>query len=146
MWVSTLVISVNLFALIISLHQKSAPLVYGSIGAAVKYSLTLVLICVDISSHIPMYLMNSPFVHTQANGFAKRLLSLDSDKNTRLRHAFEAAHGHVPSNTELASSGEFVAHYREALANDTDDKESEFAAWSALARVLLTSNSFLYVD
>ncbi len=85
-----------------------------------------------------LYLMNSAFVHHQANAFGQRLLALPGDDEARVRVAFESARGHPPTETEAKDSLAFVRAY----AKKSDDK----AAWAALGRVLLTSNAFLYVD
>ncbi|MBO10974.1 MAG: hypothetical protein CMJ68_09440 [Planctomycetaceae bacterium] len=93
-----------------------------------------------------LYLMNSPFVHAQARGFASRLLALPHTPRARVRVAFEMAHGHQPDELEITNALAFVTAYQETLSDDQDNPKRELAAWSALARVLLTSNGFLYVD
>lgn len=92
-----------------------------------------------------LFLMNSPFVHAQATGFAKRLLTSNTSNEARVRVAFEMAHGRVPDDPEIDNAVQFVARYRDKLA-DSDRDKSEVATWSALIRVLLTSNAFLFVD
>lgn len=93
-----------------------------------------------------LYLMNSLFVHQQADGLARRLLTEAADPSARTRLAFEIAHGRVPADEHVDAALDFVAGYRTRLASGGDVSEHEHAAWSALARVLLTSNAFLYVD
>jgi len=93
-----------------------------------------------------LYLMNSPFVHTQAEGFAKRLLASHKDTETRVHAAFELAHGRLPGSPQLKDAVAFVAGYRQKLSDKSVVPERNLAAWSALMRVLLTSNAFLYVD
>ena len=63
-----------------------------------------------------------------------------------MRWAFETVHGQVPEDAVLRDAIEFVSAYREKLAGNEAIGEKDIAAWSALARVLLTSNAFLYVD
>ena len=94
-----------------------------------------------------LYLMNSPFVQTQSEAFARRLLATTGDDTARVQLAFELAHGRVPSNVETTDALAFVNAYRTKLtglekppANDAE------LAWAGLTRVLLTSNAFLYVD
>ena len=94
-----------------------------------------------------LYLMNSPFVQTQSEAFARRLLATPGDDTARVRLAFELAHARVPSSTETSDALAFLNAYRTKLtglekppANDAE------LAWAGLARVLLTSNAFLYVD
>ncbi|HAB14245.1 MAG TPA: hypothetical protein DCE47_21385 [Planctomycetaceae bacterium] len=93
-----------------------------------------------------LYLMNSPFVHAQAEGLAKRLLSSHRDNETRVRVAFELAHGRLPASPQLKDAIAFVAGYQQKLSKSHVAPERNPAAWSALMRVLLTSNAFLYVD
>ena len=93
-----------------------------------------------------LYLMNSPFVHTRARGFAERLLAVRRDTRTRVRVAFEMAHGRLPGDREAETAIAFVAEYQKKLASEQATANQELTAWSALARVLLTSNAFLYVD
>lgn len=93
-----------------------------------------------------LFLMNSPFVHEAAGGFARRIVSLPGDDDEKVRWAFETAHGQVPEESIVRDAAEFVSAYREKLAGKDGAEEPEITAWSALARVLLTSNAFLYVD
>lgn len=89
-----------------------------------------------------LFLMNSPFVHEQADLFARRILAAADDTPSRVRFAFTAAHGRVPPEPEFQDAVAFVSAYREKLAADDSGQQ----AWAALARVLLTSNAFLYVE
>ncbi|MEO2034555.1 MAG: PSD1 and planctomycete cytochrome C domain-containing protein [Planctomycetaceae bacterium] len=94
-----------------------------------------------------LFLMNSPFVHEQSRAFAGRLLAASKDDATRVRLAFETAHGSKPSPSQITDALAFVTAYRKQLDRRgiQSDRQSE-AAWAALARVLLTSNAFLYAD
>ena len=94
-----------------------------------------------------LYLMNSPFVLQQAEAFARRLLAESADDTQRIRLAFAMAHARVPTATEISDALTFLTTYRTKLTAlekpPTNDAE---LAWAGLARVLLTSNAFLYVD
>ena len=94
-----------------------------------------------------LYLMNSPFVQQQAEAFARRLLAESADGTKRIHLAFALAHGRVPRDAEISDALAFLTAYRTKLTAlekpPTNDTE---LAWSGLARVLLTSNAFLYVD
>ena len=94
-----------------------------------------------------LYLMNSPFVQQQAEGFARRLLAESGDDTKRVRLAFALAHGRAPAESEANDALAFVNAYRQKLTGveKSPANESELA-WAGLARVLLTSNAFLYVD
>jgi hypothetical protein len=89
-----------------------------------------------------LYLMNAPFVHEQAEGFAQRLLASPGDDGSRVRLAFEAAHGRAASADEVGDALAFLANYRERLPKDAPAVK----AWAALARILMTSNGLLFVD
>jgi hypothetical protein len=91
--------------------------------------------------------MNAPFVHEQAEAFARRLLAAPADEAARVRLAFEATQGRVADAAEVRDALAFVAAYRqkEAAFAVPEDRRTT-SAWAALGRVLLTSNGFLYVD
>ncbi len=93
-----------------------------------------------------LFLMNSPFVHEAAEGFARRVVSIPGDDHTKIRWAFETAHGQIPEAAVVRDAIAFLSAYQQKLAGKDATDEQNIAAWSALARVLLTSNAFLYVD
>lgn len=93
-----------------------------------------------------LFLMNSPFVHEVAEGFARRIVSVPGDDHAKTRWAFEIAHGRIPEDVVVRDAIAFVSAYREKLAGKEPIREKDIAAWSALARVLLTSNAFLFAD
>lgn len=94
-----------------------------------------------------LFLMNSAFVHDQAEAFARQLLTTPGDDPARVRLACEMAQGRVPSAAEVSDDLEFVAAYQQKLSDQGVPPDRQpAAAWTALARVLLTSNEFLYID
>jgi cytochrome c553 len=94
-----------------------------------------------------LFLMNAPFVHEQAEGFARQLLAAPGDETARVRLAFEMAHGRAPSEDEVREAVTFLDRYRRKLvAAGTPAENAAGPAWAALGRVLLTSNAFLFVD
>jgi hypothetical protein len=92
-----------------------------------------------------LFLMNSPFVHEQAGGFANRIIDQAGDDRAKIQWAFETAHGRIPERSVIEDAAAFLARYRKKL-NGHLHQENDFEAWSALSRVLLTSNAFLFVD
>ena len=94
-----------------------------------------------------LYLMNSPFVNQQSHHFALRLLEQSVSDPDRVRHAVESAWGVPPSDEEVADFLQFITEYRQQSArlNLPAEKQNELA-WAAFARVLMTSNQFLFVD
>ncbi len=94
-----------------------------------------------------LYLMNSSFVHDQSEAFANRLIQAPGDEAARVRLACELAQGRAPEEDEVSALLGFLADYQLKLATQGfPPNRRTTAAWAALARVLLTSNAFLYVD
>ena len=92
-----------------------------------------------------LFLMNSKFVHDQADGLAKRIVTAEKTTEQRVRLAFELGHGRQPSKSDFDTAVDFVTTYSQHFS-DHNQPASEDQAWSGLARVILTSNSFLFVD
>ena len=92
-----------------------------------------------------LFLMNSRFVHEQANGLATRIVANSKTTEEGVQLAFELGHGRQPAKPDFNSAVEFVTKYSEKFPGQ-DQVASEQQAWAALARVILTSNSFLFVD
>ncbi len=94
-----------------------------------------------------LYLMNSPFVHTQAEAFAERVLAAPGDDAARVRLAFEVAHGTAVDTTAVEDALSFLKAYRAKAGERGVKPEAQpLAAWSAFCRVLLTANAFLSVE
>ena len=97
-----------------------------------------------------LFLMNNPFAREQAEGFARSLLSGADDDAGRLDLAYLRAFARRPDDDERQRALVFLGRYREAMASEegasADDHDRSVAAWSALARALLASNEFHYVD
>ena len=94
-----------------------------------------------------LFLMNSPFVHDQAKGFALSLLAKNQDDIARIQQAHLLTRGTEPSPMEITESLEFLNSYESALkSNGTPIGQLRPLAWAALSRVLLTSNAALHVD
>lgn len=92
-----------------------------------------------------LFLMNSEFVHAQASGLARRIATEYPTRSDRIRYAFVLALGKTPTAKEIKSANAFLeAYIQEATASAKVDGQK--AAWEAFSRVLLTSNSFLFVD
>ena len=94
-----------------------------------------------------LYLMNSPFVHRQSEGFARRMIESSGDESARIRLAFLTAHGRSPTEDQLTGTKAFLDAYRAKVGESGNTSgDPDEVAWSALGRVLLTGNAFLYVD
>ncbi len=95
-----------------------------------------------------LFLMNSPFVAECARGLAERLLAHDGTEEERMRFALELAHSSKTDAVQVRALQTFLGQYRErdTLVPVTPGESNELRAWTAVSRVLLTSNAFLYVD
>jgi len=82
-----------------------------------------------------LYFMNDPFFHEQAAVAANRFLTETRDEE-RLRQAFRILFQREPSATERERFVRFLGSYPGEHAD----------RWSALVRILLASNEFLYVE
>jgi hypothetical protein len=74
-----------------------------------------------------LFLMNSPFVEDQAKALAGRV---QGDESAKIREAYRLVYGRDPEERELELGKEFL-------------QEGD---WTQYARVLLTSNEFLFVN
>jgi hypothetical protein len=94
-----------------------------------------------------LYLMNDPFVHAQAKKFAERLLAERTDDAGRLERAFLLLYGRPPRDDERDATADYLAKISETLKTaGAASGELPTKAWESLARALLLSNEFVYVD
>jgi hypothetical protein len=94
-----------------------------------------------------LYLRNNPFVHEQAGGFADRLIARVRDERARISLAHELAWGRTAGPDEIERALRYLAECKTALATaQAPAGDRERLAWVSLAKVMLTSNEFLYVD
>ena len=82
-----------------------------------------------------LYFMNAPLLHTQAAGFAKRIMVV-VDERERVETAFRLAYQREPTTDEQKHVSAFLTKY----------PGNEEEKWAAYTRVLLASNEFLYLD
>jgi hypothetical protein len=90
-----------------------------------------------------LYLMNNLFVLDNAEGLARRLIAGSTDPDSRIAFGCELAWGRPPTTPDLERARRFL---RDASAAGEPGKTLELAAWTSLAKVLLTANEFLYID
>ena len=94
-----------------------------------------------------LYLLNNPFVHEQSQRLARHLIASASEPAARLRLAYLRSLGRAPTESECAQVRAFLARYEQGLAAEgVPAARRPEEAWAGLARVLLASNEFLYVD
>jgi len=90
------------------------------------------------SSNVPsqaLFLMNSPFVKTQATTLAKRLREQSPETNARMEQSFQLLFGRSILPEERTEISKFLTDYKKG-----GDE------WAGLCRTLLTSNEFFFID
>ncbi|MBL8816440.1 MAG: PSD1 domain-containing protein [Planctomyces sp.] len=94
-----------------------------------------------------LYMMNSPFVRDVSTGFANRLISYSSDPELRIQHAWQLAFSRPATAEDVADCLLYLQEYSQHLiSSGTPDADAHQLAWVSLARTLLSSNEFVYVD
>jgi hypothetical protein len=98
-----------------------------------------------------LFFMNDPFVHELAVKLARLICGQAAgdgkatDDRQRLELAYRRVFGRAADETELDDGVEFLRGYAAGFKGADAKKRNELA-WAAYARVLLSSNEFLYVD
>jgi hypothetical protein len=91
-----------------------------------------------------LYVLNAPFFHEQAEHFADQLLT-EPDETKRLERAFRVALQRSATDAERERLRRFLTNYA-ALLDDAPAADRGRLAWAALARALLGSNEFMFLD
>src|SRR5262249_46013452 len=102
------------------------------------------------SSTVPLqalFLMNNRWAQEQAEGLARRVLAGAAGGAARAALACELTWGRTPAPGQGQAALPYLADCRSQLTRaGVGGEAGELQAWSSLARVLLTSNEFIYVD
>jgi mono/diheme cytochrome c family protein len=94
-----------------------------------------------------LFFLNDPFVHEQANGFARRLLRDRPDDAGRMELAYTMALARPPCDEERQEGVAFLGRYRQQLqASGVPADQQEVLTWAAYARTLFAANEFLFLD
>jgi hypothetical protein len=94
-----------------------------------------------------LYLMNNPFVTEQAEGFARRLIAASADPGQRIGLAHEWALSREARSEEYERGLRYLEAYLQQLAGaGVTDQRLELEAWTSYARIILSSNEFVYLD
>jgi hypothetical protein len=91
-----------------------------------------------------LYVLNAPFFHEQSDRIAEKLLT-ESDETQRLDAAFRLVFQRIPTIAERDRARRFLAAYDLELPAATAAERCRLS-WAALARILLGSNEFIYLD
>jgi hypothetical protein len=94
-----------------------------------------------------LFLLNNELVHKESTGFAQALIERERDPASRMQFAFLSAFGRLPSSGEQSRALTFVEQYEQSLAEEGCEVEMrEVQSWAALARTMMRSNEFFFVD
>ncbi len=94
-----------------------------------------------------LFVMNDPLAHAQSTNLASRAIELATDEPARISAAYQIAWNRPPTSDEQRECADFLQQYRDKLAElNTPLDQVDLQAWSALARVLMSSNEFVFVD
>ena len=86
-----------------------------------------------------LFVLNSPFMITQAKAFAARLhREASQNDKARIRLAFKLAYGRPPEDIELQLGAAYLSA--------APDVQNKLSLWESYAQVLLGSNEFMYLD
>ena len=93
-------------------------------------------------SNVPaqaLILLNDPFVHQQAQLWAKRVLTESGSTRERIMRMYESAFTRPPTEAELEACADFLAHQAAGQAREED-------AWTDLAHVLFNVKEFIFLN
>lgn len=102
---------------------------------------------INITPLQALFLMNDKFAHAQAEGFARRIRQSAADEGTRVQFAHRAAFGRDATQEELVAARQYLAQYRQKLGpGNLGSEQVEQRAYGSFARVLMSSNEFIFID
>jgi hypothetical protein len=96
-------------------------------------------------SNVPaqaLILLNDPFVHQQAEVWAKRVLAEQGTDKERIGRMYLAAFGRPPTDGELNDCRAFLEQEGKHAARNADD----VAVWADLAHVMFNVKEFIFVN
>ncbi|MDB6123096.1 MAG: hypothetical protein JWQ71_2089 [Pedosphaera sp.] len=94
-----------------------------------------------------LFMMNDKFAHEQADKFAVRMALAYTSDAKRIDYAYRLALGRPPTLEEIKMGREYLKQCQVSLKETKIPKnEQPRAALASYARVLLSSNEFLFVD
>lgn len=85
-----------------------------------------------------LFVMNGDFVQKQASAFANRLIDSSPDVDQRIDLAWKLTFNRSPDSDELDS----IRQYVESFDSYPDSNE----AWTSIAKILIGSNEFIFID
>jgi hypothetical protein len=89
-----------------------------------------------------LYFMNDPFFHDCAEQFASDILSIGPDQ--RLERACQQLFSRSATQTDHEDFEAFADVLAPIVSNNPEEQDTEI--WRSYARILMSSNEFLYLD
>jgi hypothetical protein len=102
----------------------------------------------DVTTVAPqaLFMMNSPFVITQAHQMARRVLGTRGlNKDARIHLAYRLALGRLADEHEKEDIEHYLAGYQKALESAAPKENPQVAAWASLCQTLMASGEFRYL-
>ncbi len=93
-----------------------------------------------------LFMMNSKFVEERAGALAKRLSEAPADPRAFVAAAYRTVFGREASAEELEADLDYLSRAGQRLAPDAAPEEQQLRARQSLAKLLLQSNEFIYLD
>jgi cytochrome c553 len=90
-----------------------------------------------------LFFLNDPFVHARAESMARRLAPLSEEE--RLDRACRLLFARPATSADQERASRFLRGYRADLRGMAEAQQ-EHAAWTALLRVMMSSNEFVYLN
>jgi hypothetical protein len=93
-----------------------------------------------------LFMMNGRVVLEHSRKFAEMLVERAGDDASRIAYAYERALARPPSARETDQALTFLAQVEKALPADKAGAERRTLAWQSLAKALIASSEFIYIN
>lgn len=94
-----------------------------------------------------LFVLNGAFVSQQATALADRLTTAYDRNDQRMEFAWQLVYSRDIATNELLAAQNYLAQYaNQRIAFGSAPSTAEREAWTSLARTLLASNEFMYID
>jgi len=94
-----------------------------------------------------LYMMNSPFVEEKAAALATRVTGHSASPADQIQLVYELLFARPPIEAEKTEATAYLDSYTsDIVSTGLPEADARRQAWTSLARVLLTSSEFLYID
>lgn len=92
-----------------------------------------------------LFMMNSPFIHSHSQSFARRVMREAENDEQRVRLAHKMAFGTEISKETVDTAIQYVQEQM-AKMDKGSEQDKAVRAWASYCRVLLMSNEFVFID